>query len=151
MPRAGRFSSRGLWEQSGPTTCFSSVLIFSHRMTGPLTPSGSRGEWSPRVGGSPLPTHKARVPPGGALAVPRTQNQTSYSKSLCFLPSFLVLPLAFFIWFLSPRMSSILPSASFNQCYPLRPISLRVSPILEVFSTASILQLSSIQLSTRHL
>lgn len=33
------------------------------------------------MGGSLLPTHKARVPPGGILAAPRTQTQTSYSKN----------------------------------------------------------------------
>lgn len=68
MPRAGKFLSRGLWEQPGPTTCISSVHLFSHWITGPLTASASRGEGAPpRAGGSPLPANKATGFQQGAL------------------------------------------------------------------------------------
>lgn len=39
----------GLWEQPRPVACFSSVPFFSHWITGPLTPSGSRGEGPPPI------------------------------------------------------------------------------------------------------
>ena len=85
MPRAGKFLSRGLWEQPGPTTCVSSVPVFSHWITGPLTASGSTGEGAPPgVGGSPLP---ANITTDFYQGAPRTQTQTSYSKNLYWKPN----------------------------------------------------------------
>ena len=85
MPRAGKFLSRGLWEQPGPTNCVSSVPVFSHWITGPLTASGSTGEGAPPgVGGSPLP---ANITTDFYQGAPRTQTQTSYSKNLYWKPN----------------------------------------------------------------
>ena len=66
MPRAGKFLSRGLWEQPGPTTCISSVHLFRHWITGPLTASGSRGEGAP---------------PGVGLCPPIKQQGSSRGRS----------------------------------------------------------------------